>query len=86
MFLQEGANNYYIQSYLDDDLEDVGYVQIAYGKVIRSPNMRNGKTFTKYYHYDVCTNGQRNTSTNHSIITEGRHHILHIPTYGYYVM
>ena len=38
-----------IPSESEEDYEDVGYVQIAYGEVIRSLSMTNGKTFTRYF-------------------------------------
>ena len=37
-----------IQSYSKEDREDVGYVHIAYGKVIRSPDMTSEKSFNMY--------------------------------------
>ena len=39
----------HIPSESEEDYEDVGYVQIAYGEVIRSLSMTNGKTFTRYF-------------------------------------
>ena len=38
-----------IPSELEEDYEDVGYIQIAYMEVIRSLSMTNGKTFTRYF-------------------------------------
>ena len=37
-----------IQSNKEEDLEVVGYVQILYGKAIKSLDVTNGKAFTNY--------------------------------------
>jgi hypothetical protein len=43
----------HIPSESEEDYEDVGYVQIAYGEVIRSLSMTNGKTFTRYSGFTI---------------------------------
>ena len=45
---QSDSTTVSIQSDSKKDFEDTSYVQIAYGKLIKFPNMTRGKTFTRY--------------------------------------